>query len=121
MELSKNKTKAISAILNPDNKTIKDIARACKLSETTIYQYRKDPDFKKALQEEQNRMLAVSSAVLADGTLKAVKYLLNLIDDEKASVTNKRLSCVSIIDMAHKYGNNDLSDRISQLEKEVFQ
>jgi len=118
MALSQNKHKALMAMLNPAYRTVGEIAEACGLAESTIFKYQRDTNFRKELDSEQGRMLAVSSTRLANGTLKAVNYLLELIDDKDASATNRRLSAVAVLNIAHKYTiGTEILNRIEAIEK----
>ncbi len=120
MGLSTNQHKALRVMLDPAHKTIADIATACGLGENTIFRYQRDPDFRKALQTEQGRMLAVSSTALANGSLKAVNYLLSVIDLKDASVTNRRLAAVSVLKIAHQYTiGTEILNRIENIELEL--
>lgn len=118
MGLSTNKNKVLLAMLNPAVKTVEEIADVCGLAPGTIYNYQRDPEFRKALQAEQGRMLAVASTRLADGTTKAVQYLLDLIDTEEESTTNRRLASIAVLDIAHKYSiGTEVLNRIEAIEQ----
>ena len=117
MGLSTNQNKVLIAMLNPAYNTVEDIAEVCGLVPGTIYNYQRDPEFRKTLQAEQGRMLAVASTRLAEGTTKAVNYLLDLIDDKDESTTNRRLASVSVLDIAHKYTiGTEVLNRIEVIE-----
>jgi len=118
MGLSTNKNKVLLAMLNPAVKTVDEIAEVCGLVPGTIYNYQRDPEFRQALQAEQGRMLAVASTRLAEGSAKAVQYLLDLIDEEDASATNRRLASIAVLDIAHKYTiGTEILNRIEAIEK----
>lgn len=112
-KLTTTQMKAISCIL--DSNSIEEAAKKAKISRGSIYNWMKDENFKKRLQNERNVLFAESLDLLKQANLKAVEVLIKLLNskDEK----NQRLAAKEIINMSMKVAENrDFEIRISRIE-----
>jgi len=120
MSLSTNQTKALAALLNPDNKRVKDVAEACNLKPRTIYNYLADDDFKKALDDATTKAIQAASAKLAVLSSKAVDTLGSMLEGE-ASDTNKRLAAIAILEALYKVLNEkSIRERLERIEQKLL-
>jgi len=119
MSLSTNKNKALIAMLNPDLKTVEDIANACNLQVSTIYNYLKAEDFQRALDGANSQAIQQASAKLSSLTGKAVNVLGDMLEGQ-ASDTNKRLAACAILESLYKYlDQKNLQERLEKLEQKL--
>jgi AcrR family transcriptional regulator len=120
MSLSTNQAKVLAGLLNPDFRTIEDIASACNLHERTIYNYLADDDFKKALDDATAKAIQTASAKLAALSSKAVDTLGTMLVGD-ASDTNKRLAAIAILEALYKVLNEkSIQERLEKIEQRLL-
>lgn len=85
--LTRGQRRAIPALL--ECATIAEAAEQAEVGERTLYRYLADPQFKRALRQWQAKVIAESAAALIGSRPKAIETLLEALDDETASWSEK--------------------------------
>ncbi|HEY9604614.1 MAG TPA: hypothetical protein V6C85_23615 [Allocoleopsis sp.] len=108
-------------ILLANGTTIDDAAAEVGCSEKTIDGWLKLPHFKQALRETTTQIYWDSLAECVRATTKAVKFLLEVVDDEEGQYTATHRLKASEMILAHasKWRDWQLEERIEQLERSV--
>lgn len=110
-----NKEKALTALLN--SSTLSDAAKACGLSEATLYRYLQEKEFKKDYREARRQLVEYSINELQQASGDAVKTLKTNLSCGNPSVEVRAAQI--ILDNAHKgIELMDVLERLEVLESE---
>ena len=108
--------KIIAALLQYG--TIREAAAQCGLSERTIYNKLKKPEFKQALQKGKALIISNVSTHLTGQLERAVKGLLELLDDPGTPPSVKLMTCKTIMEQSIQLAEmTDIYDRLDALER----
>jgi hypothetical protein len=115
--LSGNQARALAALLS--EKTVRDAAVKCGLSEKTMYKYLQDGQFRQALQEAQAAIYTEVSNRLTVNIMDALEKLWVIVDT--ATDPNiKRLAINDWLKHALKIREvDDLESRVAALEQRI--
>jgi hypothetical protein len=115
--LSGNQARALAALLS--EKTVRDAAVKCGLSEKTLYKYLQDGQFRLALQEAQAAIYTEVSNRLTVNIMDALEKLWVIVDT--ATDPNiKRLAINDWLKHALKIREvDDLESRVAALEQRI--
>ena len=115
--LSGNQARALAALLS--EKTVRDAALKCSLSEKTVYKYLQDVQFRQALQEAHAAIYSEVSNKLTANIMDALTKLWTIVDT--ATDPNvKRLAINDWLKHALKIREvDDLEARIQALEERI--
>jgi hypothetical protein len=115
-KLSRNKEKAISALLS--HATIQEAARATGVGESTLRRWLKEPDFLAEYRAARRQVYQHATATLQRATPAAVATLLACLKADSESVRLR--AAVTILEHAHKgIEVEDLGMRVVALAEEV--
>jgi hypothetical protein len=114
-ELEPGQERAIIALLSEP--TLRAAASSADISETTLWRWLRDPDFKDAYRKARSDALTQATARLQTLTGAAVEALAEIVGNERVS-PHVRLSAASkILEMAYKAAEiNELQARLEKLE-----
>jgi hypothetical protein len=98
MSKIKNQEKALTALILTN--TVREAAKDCGLSETTMFRYLKDPDFLAEFRERSKALYNASTARIAHATERAVYVLRRNLDCKQPSVETR--SAQILLDSATK-------------------
>ena len=108
-----NKEKALNALLNTNS--IADAAKACGLSEKTLYRYLEDEDFQKEYRKARRSLVERSIGQIQTATSEAVETLRRNLHCENPSVEVRAAQI--ILDAASKgIETLDILERLEILE-----
>jgi hypothetical protein len=115
VDLEPGQERAIIALLSEP--TLKAAPASAGISETTLWRWLRDPDFKDAYRKARSDALAQATARLQTLTGAAVEALAEIVGNERVS-PHVRLSAASkILEMAFKAAEIDeLQARLEKLE-----
>jgi hypothetical protein len=113
--LEPGQERAIIALLSEP--TLRAAASSANISETTLWRWLRDPDFKDAYRKARSDALAQATARLQTLTGAAVEALAEIVGNENVG-PHVRLSAASkILEMAYKAAEIDeLQARLEELE-----
>jgi len=118
MKINTNQRKVLRELLNPQSRTVRSIADAVGLAESTVYNYLSDPGFQQALNESLDRSITHASAKLASLSDLAIDTFQNLLESNNTSGTNRRLTAESVLNFLLKIrSEKELLERIERLER----
>lgn len=113
-ELSSKQHKAIPVILAAH--TIKEGVKKARISRKTYYEWLKNPEFKRKLDEQRQNLSNEAFGQLEKSLEKAVRSLIDLLDSNDTRL--KRLVCNDIIGHYINYkALEDLTERVEVLER----
>jgi hypothetical protein len=117
VRFSGNQARALAALLS--EKTVRDAAVKCGLSEKTMYKYLQDGQFRQALQEAQAAIYTEVSNRLTVNIMDALEKLWVIVDT--ATDPNiKRLAINDWLKHALKIREvDDLESRVAALEQRI--
>jgi len=116
--LSTNQRRALQALL--EEKTVRDAAKKCKLSERTVWRYLSEDPFLRALQAEQSAIYTAASLRLSEGMEKALEGLHALMTGAQSEAV-KRQAISDWLNMGWKLHEQlDIETRLSELEKRIL-
>ena len=117
-ELNRNQVRAIDALLA--SPSVAAAARACGLSERTVWRYLADPEFKAELRRRQDQAIAATSAALAGLSGRAVEALRDLLADSECSQSVKARVALGVLSARREATElDDLSERVAELERRL--
>jgi AcrR family transcriptional regulator len=106
---------ALLALLN--NPTVRDAAKAAKLSEATVWRYLRDDAFRTRYQAARRNLLSQTSLRLQSDASHAAKVLRDIADDKTAPASARVSAARAILDSAIKAVEvEDLLPRLQALE-----
>ncbi|MDQ3633244.1 MAG: hypothetical protein M3405_01875 [Acidobacteriota bacterium] len=108
-----NKEKALNALLNTNS--ITDAAKACKLSEATIYRYLEDANFKAEYNAARRKMFEQNIFKMQSLHNEAVETLKRNLYCENASV-EVRAAQIIVEGNRKDFENFDVLERLENLE-----
>jgi len=98
----------------------KTIGKACKkagISAVAYYEWLKDPAFSARLKDETNKTFFEAKQKIRKATCEAVDVLVALLKCKE--INQRRLSAMSIIELAITSAEKDIEDRLLAIEKIV--
>jgi len=114
-ELRANQQKALTALLRSD--TVEAAAKACRLSEATLYRFLADPTFKAHYRRARSEIVEHAVVQLQRDCATATKTLRGVCEDEQAPASARVAAAKAILDGAVKAVElQDLTARIEALE-----
>lgn len=114
---SANQKRALSALLS--EKTVRDAAKKCKLTEKTLYQYLRDEQFRQALQTEQAAIYTAATTRLTAGIDRALDELERLITDAKSEAVRRAAISEWLTQALRLKEQIELEARIQALEERM--
>ena len=117
--LKERQIRALPIILGA--KSLEEGCRQAKITSTTFRSWLNDyPEFKQALEDGRNQLVADAMTRLRQGIGKAVDKLLILIDSESEEIARK--AATSVIEMALKLRESEeVEQRIESIEKIILE
>ena len=115
MPKQSNKEKAIIALLN--HRSIRDAAKACRLSEETIYRYLRDPVFMTQYREARRQTVENAISKLQAATGEAVQTLERNLHCENPAV-EVRTAQIILENAVKGIELIDIIERLERLENE---
>ena len=107
---------AIAALLHSES--IRDAAKEAGLAEATLHRYLKDESFKEAYRAAKREIIDHAICRLQRSTGKAVKALVDIIEEKAAPASARVSAAKTILEMSIKAVEfEDLERRIASLEK----
>lgn len=117
--MSPNKEKAIAALLT--SKTKLEAARIAGVSESMIYKYFKDPEFKKRYQEALADIVRDATKQAQQFLSPALQTLKDVMDDEESPVFARISAARTILECALKLKKqNDFAERAASEAEQWF-
>ena len=117
-ELSRNQIKAVSALLA--HPSVATAAKACGLTERTLYNYLADPAFKAELRRRQDEVIAATTAALVGLSGNAVAVLQDVLSDPEATHAVKVRAALGWLKHTREAVELDaLAERVAALEEKV--
>lgn len=110
-----NKAKALIALLN--TKSIREAAKASRLSEETLYRYLRDPDFLADYREARRRSVENAISSLQQSTTEAAETLIRNLHCENPAV-EVRTAQIILENAIKGVELLDITERIERLENE---
>ena len=115
MTLNANQRHALDALLS--SPSVAAAARACGLSERTIWRYLADDGFKTELRARQNRAIKATTAALTGMAGRAVQALRDLLNDAETPPSVKaRVALGWLRERRAAVELDDLAERVALLE-----
>lgn len=96
------------------NTTIRATSQAIGISESTIYRYLNDEDFKMEYEQRRREMLVDNCHTLQANMGKAIEELVEIINS-KTTAPQIRLNAIDTL-LRHTYKQTELIDILSRLE-----
>ena len=113
---SQKQDKIIAALLSSES--IREAAKNAGISEATIYRQLKDETFLTAYKAVKREVVNHAVSKLQKSTGKAVKALVEIIEDSDAPASARVSACKTILEASMKAVEiEDLEDRITNLEQ----
>ena len=110
-----NKAKALIALLN--TKSIRDAAKASRLSEETLYRYLREPDFIRDYREARRQSVENAISILQQSTTDAAETLTRNLHCENPAVEIRTAQI--ILETAIKgIETLDILERLEKLEND---
>lgn len=107
---------AIAALLS--TRTVRDAAKKCKLSETTLYRLLQTPDFKTKFRAARRELVEATTAQLQQDGADAAKALREIVNNKKAPASVRVSAAKVILEQGIKAVELvDLSERLDRLEE----
>jgi len=113
-KLTVRKLKALSFLLQGES--IKDAARKTKISQSSLYEWMKEPEFQERLQEARETLFHEGLSQLKSAMIEASDVLKKLLksDDE----AQRRLAARAIFDYGLRgFDLQEIEDRLSKIEE----
>jgi AcrR family transcriptional regulator len=116
----RHKKKVLQALLN--NPTVAKAAKACGLSETTIYKYLKNPEFRAEYEEIKKQIFDETLDYIKSRAVKASEVLDDLIDNPTVSPRINMETSMYVIDKAFEIDDRrNWQERVKELEERIEQ
>jgi predicted DNA-binding protein (UPF0251 family) len=116
--LSRKQEQAIIALLS--NPTTKEAAAAVGVSETTLWRWLQNKDFRAAYIQRRRETVSLAIARLQQGTGDAVSVLNEIMLDKGAAITARVGAARTVIEYAIKAVEfEDLAMRVADLERSI--
>jgi len=112
--LSPGQEKALIALLASGS--IREASKAAEVSEATLYRYLKEQAFIAAYREHRRQGLEVAIRKLETLTGEAVETLREVMNNTENTASQRIYASKVILEFAFKIQDNDILDRIEQLE-----
>ena len=117
-KLSRNKEKAISALLLTPS--IPEAANAIGIHERTLWRWLKDQQFKRAFKDARREVVRQAIAHVQAAMSEAVKTLKEIINDDEAPASARVSAAKAVIDMGLKAIEiEDLELRLESIESKI--
>jgi hypothetical protein len=97
--------------------TVENAARKAGISERTAYRRLDNAAFVQQLQQVRADMVQRTAGMLTGAGLGAVKTLVELQQDGGVSATVRRRAARDLLELAIKYRETDLEERVASLEE----
>lgn len=113
--LTAKQTRALLALL--EHPTLRDAAKAIKVSETTLWRWTQEPEFKAAYMNARREAVKQSIAHLQSATGEAVTCLRDVMKSSTASDSAKVSAARAVLELSLRAVEiEDLAERVKQLE-----
>src|SRR5574341_1123421 len=110
--------KTIFELINPENKSIVDVAKKLQIPRQTIYNWFDQPIFQALLNKERNRTREHIFEQLNASLGNAISCLNNLLQDRSKQIRLK--ACSMLLDYNTKMAEiKEIEERVSKLERGV--
>ncbi len=108
----------IAAFLN--NYRIVDIVRETGLSKSTVYRYKNNPDFQKALHERKTAIVKAAVNRMRSYLLKDIEELQHIIEDQNTTPQVKVYAVQTLMNQLRDWTTTaDIMERLQELQKEI--
>jgi hypothetical protein len=97
MDFNTNQLRAIALLATGVN--FRQCAKLLKIERYTLYRWRQEPEFQKAVETEKKRFISDYRQELSELKLKAVKELNKLLDDPKLALERKISICFDSLNL----------------------
>lgn len=118
-KLSKRQENFLSNLLLTGN-----VAKASELSNITRdtgYRYLKDTKFVRVYRERRSEQLKEATTLLQNGSVKAVKVLIEIMEDETVNPFARVQASTTLLSMAYKAVETvEILEQVEMLEAQVF-
>jgi len=122
MSLNYNQRRVLRGVLSPDYNGVPALAEKLDLGERTIYGYLADDEFQQKLNSGLNQAITEASLQLANLADLALQVYRDILTDQEASDTNRRLAADSVMGHLVKLvTEKQFLDRLERLEKWVYE
>lgn len=109
---------ALSALLA--NATVRDAARACNLSEATLYRYMREPAFGERLRASRRSLIEILQTRLQAKADGAAKALSDIAEDDAKPASARVTAARTILEAAIKlHEQTEIVERLAALEKAI--
>lgn len=106
----------IAALLS--TRTVREAAKKCSLSETTLYRLLQDADFKSKFRAARRELVEATTAQLQQDGADAAKALREIVNNKKAPASVRVSAARVILEQGIKAVELvDLSERLDRLEE----
>lgn len=117
-KLSRKQNQVIAALL--EMPTMREVAEAVGIGETTLFRWLKKEDFQNAYREAKRRVIGLAINRLQKASSEAVQTLTEIMNDVDSPTTARVTAAKTVLEMAFKaIEGEDLEARIAALEKIV--
>ena len=100
--------------------TVKEAAETAGISEGTIYNYLKRPEFVQKYNEARGTIIAHATATLQAYSTKAVEEIIALIDDFSINEQTRLNACRTILEYCLKFTEvHDFAQRLQEIERNI--
>ena len=104
------------------NHTIREAAAAAQVTERTIYEYLRDPDFKADYQTARDDIIRGTANNLRNRMNEAVDVIATIMRDDAAPYRERRAAACAILEHGAKYTETlDILERMKTLEDKMSQ
>jgi hypothetical protein len=117
-KLSRLQERAIAALLSTS--TEGQAAEVCGVSVSTLRRWQKQAEFARAFDVARSNILQIVSSELSSGSLEAVRFLREVIRDEKATLSCRIAASRVVLETAWRvHEMQTLANRMSVIEAAV--
>ncbi len=97
---------------------VRDAAKACDVSESTVHRRLRDPGFKRQVSELRGRMVDEAAGRLSEATIQAVDRLVTLLKSGSDSIALSAARAI-VENMVNLRKTTELEERILTLEEKL--
>jgi len=115
--LSPGQDKALLSLLQADS--IREASRQARISEAQIYRYLKEKPFIEAYRQARRKSLEVAIRKLETLASQAIETLREVMQSQDSTPSQRIYASKTILDLAFKIRENDIIERIEQLEERI--
>ena len=99
--------------------SIREASRQARISEAQIYRYLKEKPFIEAYRQARRKSLEVAIRKLETLASQAIETLREVMQSQDSTPSQRIYASKTILDLAFKIRENDIIERIEQLEERI--